>query len=204
MAFYSFKGIVPKIHPESFVHPLASVIGDVIIGKNVYIGPFASLRGDFGRIVIHDGCNVQDSCTIHMFPGVTVVLEEMAHIGHGAIVHGAKIGKNVLVGMHAVIMDDADVGDNSVIGALSFVPAGMKIPPKSLVVGNPAKIIREVKDEMISWKTEGTKLYQQLAKDCLNELLECTPHLVENPESCFIEPDKNTENYKTWNKVKKK
>lgn len=204
MAFYSFKGIAPKIHPESFVHPMASVIGDVIIGKNVYIGPFASLRGDFGRIVIQDGCNIQDSCTIHMFPGVTVVLEEMAHIGHGAIVHGAKIGKNVLVGMHAVIMDDADVGENSVIGALSFVPAGMKIPPKSLVVGNPAKIIREVKDEMISWKTEGTKLYQQLAKDCLNELLECTPQLVENPESCFIEPNKKTENYKTWNKVKKK
>lgn len=204
MAFYSFKGIVPKIHPESYVHPLASVIGDVIIGKNVYIGPFASLRGDFGRIVIHDGCNIQDSCTIHMFPGVTVVLEEMAHIGHGAIVHGAKIGKNVLVGMHAVIMDDADVGENSVIGALSFVPAGMKIPPKSMVVGNPAKIIKEVKDEMISWKTEGTKLYQQLAKDCKNELSECTPQYVENPVSYLTESGVNTDNYKTWNKVKKK
>jgi carbonic anhydrase/acetyltransferase-like protein (isoleucine patch superfamily) len=204
MAFYSFKGILPKIHPESYVHPMASVIGDVIIGKNVYIGPFASLRGDFGRIVIHDGCNIQDSCTIHMFPGVTVVLEEMAHIGHGAIVHGAKIGKNVLVGMHAVIMDDADVGENSVIGALSFVPSGMKIPPRSLVVGNPAKIIKEVKEEMTTWKTEGTKLYQQLAKDCINELSECTPQYVDNPFSHLTEPGFNTDNYETWNKFKKK
>lgn len=203
MAFYSFRGIVPKIQPESYVHPQASIIGDVIIGKNVYVGPFASLRGDFGRIVIHDGCNIQDSCTIHMFPGVTVVLEEMAHVGHGAIVHGARIGKNVLIGMHAVIMDDVEIGEDSVIGALTFVPTGMKIPPNSLVAGNPAKIIKEVKKEMTEWKTKGTLLYQKLANECLKSLYSCEPHFIENikdaekiPQEMWIE-----EEYRNWKKT---
>src|SRR5262245_52042926 len=160
--FYSYKGFIPVVHPSSFVHPQAAVTGNVIIGKDCYIGPGAALRGDWGGIVLEDGCNVQENCTVHMFPGVTVRLQEGAHIGHGAIVHGGQIGRNVLVGMNAVIMDEAEIGDESIIGALTFVPAAMKIPRRSLVVGNPAKIIKEVSDEMIAWKTQGTRLYQQL------------------------------------------
>ncbi len=162
---YSFKGFIPVVHPSSFVHPLATVTGNVIIGKDVYIGPGCALRGDWGGIEIADGCNVQENCTIHMFPSVVVRLEEAAHIGHGAIIHGAHIGRNVMVGMNAVVMDDAQIGDESIIGALSLITANTKIPPRSLVVGNPGKVIKEVSDEMIAWKTKGTKLYQSLPQD---------------------------------------
>ena len=148
---YEFKGFKPVIHESSFVHPQAAVTGNVIIGKDVYIGPGAAIRGDWGGIVIEDGCNVQENCTVHMFPGVTVVLKKGAHIGHGATIHGAEIGENVLVGMNAVVMDNVVVGDECIIGALSFVKAGMEIPERSLVVGNPAKIIKQVSDEMIGW-----------------------------------------------------
>jgi phenylacetic acid degradation protein len=160
--FYEFKGIKPVVHQSSFVHPQAVVTGNVIIGKDCYIGPGAALRGDWGQIIIEDGCNVQENCTIHMFPGVTVLLKEGAHIGHGAIIHGATIGKNCLIGMNAVIMDNVQLGDESIVGALSFIKEGEMIPARSVVVGNPAKIIKEVSDEMINWKTEGTKLYQAL------------------------------------------
>ena len=142
--FYAYKGFIPVVHPSAFVHPQACVTGNVIIGKDVYIGPGAALRGDWGGIIIEDGCNVQENCTIHMFPGVTVRLEAGAHIGHGAIIHGSHIGKNVMVGMNAVIMDDVYIGDGSIIGALSFIKAGEKIPERSLVVGNPGKIIKKV------------------------------------------------------------
>src|SRR5689334_20556495 len=152
---YSFKGFIPVIHESSFIHPQAAITGNVIIGKNVYVGPGAAIRGDWGGIVIEDGCNVQENCTIHMFPGVTVLLKEAAHIGHGAIIHGAIIGKNCLVGMNAVIMDNVELGDETVVGALSFIKAGEKIPGRSLVAGNPAKLIKQVSDEMIKWKTEG-------------------------------------------------
>src|SRR5829696_3156141 len=135
---YSFKGFTPVIHESSFIHPQAAITGNVIIGKNVYVGPGAALRGDWGAIIIEDGCNVQENCTIHMFPGSTVLLKESAHIGHGAIIHGATIGKNVLVGMNAVVMDNVIVGDNSIIGALAFVKAGELIPSRSIVAGNPA------------------------------------------------------------------
>jgi carbonic anhydrase/acetyltransferase-like protein (isoleucine patch superfamily) len=138
------------------------VTGNVIIGRDVYIGPGAAIRGDWGGIVIEDGCNVQENCTVHMFPGVTVVLEEGAHIGHGAIVHGARIGRNVLIGMNAVVMDNAVVGAGSIVGALCFVPTEMQIPERKVVVGNPAKIVKDVTDEMLAWKTEGTRLYQGL------------------------------------------
>ena len=148
--------------PSSFVHPQAAVTGNVLIGKNVYIGPGAAIRGDWGRIIIEDGCNVQESCTIHMFPGVTVRLKERAHIGHGAIIHGAVIGRNCLIGMNSVIMDNVEIGDECIIGALTFIKAGEKIPRRSVVAGNPAKILREVSDEMLRWKTEGTALYQAL------------------------------------------
>ena len=141
---YKFNNFIPVVDPTSFVHPQATVTGNVIIGKHVYIGPGAAVRGDWGQIVIKDGCNVQENCTIHMFPGVTVVLEEGAHIGHGAIIHGAHIGRNVMVGMNSVIMDEVRIGENSIIGALTFIKAGEVIPAKSLVVGNPGKIVKEV------------------------------------------------------------
>jgi phenylacetic acid degradation protein len=172
---YEFKGFRPVVHPSAFIHPQAAVTGNVIIGKNVYIGPGAAIRGDWGGIVIEDGCNVQENCTIHMFPGVTVILQQGAHIGHGAIVHGANIGKNVLVGMNAVIMDNAEIGDECIIGALCFIKAESKIPPRSLVVGNPGQIIKTVSDEMIAWKTKGTQLYQALPAACEESWKPCEP-----------------------------
>jgi len=159
---YSFQGLTPVINESSFVHPLAAVTGNVIIGKDCYIGPGAALRGDWGQIILEDGCNVQENCTIHMFPGVTVLLQPGAHIGHGAIIHGATIGRNCLIGMNSVIMDNVELGDECIVGALTFIKEGEKIPGRSLVVGNPARIIKQVTDEMIAWKTEGTKLYQAL------------------------------------------
>jgi len=171
--FYSFNGFRPVVHKSSFVHPQAAVTGNVVIGKKCYIGPGAALRGDWGRIIIEDGCNVQENCTVHMFPGVTVVLKEGAHIGHGAIIHGATVGKNCLVGMNSVIMDNVQLGDESIVGALTFIKEGEIIPSRSLVVGNPGKIIKQVSDEMMSWKTQGTKLYQQLPKECFDGLKPC-------------------------------
>lgn len=179
---YEFEGYKPVVHPSSFVHPQASVIGNVIVGERVYIGPGAALRGDWGRIEVGNGCNVQENCVIHMFPGKTVVLEEMAHIGHGAIVHGGHIGRNVLIGMNAVIMDDAVVGEESIVGALSFVRNSMKIPRRSLVVGNPAKVVREVDDRMAEWKTMGTELYMKLPEQCHKGLVECIPLTEEEPD----------------------
>lgn len=162
---YRFKGYRPVVHKSSFVHPLAAVTGNVIIGKKCYIGPGAALRGDWGQIILEEGCNVQENCTVHMFPGITVLLREGSHIGHGAIIHGATIGKNCLIGMNAVIMDNVELGDESIVGALTFVKEGEKIPARSLVVGNPGKIIKQVTDEMMQWKTEGTALYQALPKE---------------------------------------
>jgi phenylacetic acid degradation protein len=179
---YSFKGVRPVVALSSFVHPQAAVTGNVIIGENVYIGPGAAIRGDWGRIVIEDGVNVQENCTIHMFPGVTVLLKTGSHIGHGAVVHGATIGRNCLIGMNSVIMDNAEIGDESIIGALSFIKSGAMIPPRSVVAGSPAKIIREVSDEMLQWKTEGTALYQSLPKDMREHWAPCEP-LREPPGS---------------------
>ena len=173
--YYSFNGNKPVVHPSAFVHPQAVVTGAVTIGKDCYIGPGAALRGDWGEIIVKDGCNVQENCTIHLFPGVTVVLEEGAHIGHGAIIHGAHIGKNCLVGMNAVVMDNVTLGDESIVGALTFIKEGEKIPPRSVVVGNPGKVIKKVSDRMIEWKTEGTRLYQALPKACETTLKPCKP-----------------------------
>jgi phenylacetic acid degradation protein len=159
---FSFEGFIPVVHESAFVHPNATITGNVVIGRDVYVGPGAAIRGDWGGVVIEDGCNVQEGCVIHMFPGVTVVLERAAHIGHGAIVHGARIGENALVGMNAVVMDNAVVGAGCIVGALCFVPSKMEIPPRKVVVGNPAKIVKDVSDEMLAWKTEGTALYQAL------------------------------------------
>lgn len=162
MTIYAFEDFVPVVDPSAFVHPDAAVTGNVTIGRDVYVGPGAAIRGDWGGIVVEDGCNVQESCTVHMFPGVTVVLEAGAHVGHGAVVHGARLGRNCLIGMNAVVMDRATVGAGSIVGALAFVPADMQIPERSLVVGNPARIVKPVSDEMLAWKTEGTRLYQAL------------------------------------------
>ena len=172
---YEFNGIKPVVDVSSFVHPQAAVTGNVMIGKNVYIGPGCALRGDWGKIIISDGCNVQENCTIHMFPGITVLLKENAHIGHGAIIHGATIGKNCMIGMNAVIMDEVIIEDECIIGALSFIKQGEKIPKRSLVAGNPAKIIKQVSDEMLEWKTKGTELYQQLPNQCFTTLRSCEP-----------------------------
>lgn len=196
---YEFKGFKPVVHPSAFVHPQASVTGNVIIGKGVYIGPGAAIRGDWGGIVIEDGCNIQENCTIHMFPGVTVTLKAGAHIGHGAIVHGANIGKNVLVGMNAVIMDRVEVRDECIIGALCFIKADSVIPKRSLVVGNPGKVIKEVSDEMINWKTKGTKLYQSLPAEMHESWKPCNP-LSEIPKDRPAQESL----FKTWNELKSK
>lgn len=196
---YSFNNFIPVIHKSTFVHPLAAVTGNVIIGKNCYIGPGAAIRGDWGEIILEDGVNVQENCTVHMFPGKSITLEESAHIGHGAIIHGANIGRNVLVGMNSVIMDDAEIGEESIIGAMTFVKAETKIPRRSLVVGNPAKIIKQVSDEMIAWKTAGTKLYQRLPADCHESLKEMEP-LREVPKNRPLQEDF----YKTLEEFKRK
>lgn len=172
---YSFQGYIPVVHKSSFVHPLAAVTGNVIIGKNCYIGPGAAIRGDWGQIILEDGVNVQENCTIHMFPGKSITLKESAHVGHGAVIHGANLGKNCLIGMNTVIMDDAEIGDESIVGAMAFVKAETKIPKRSLVVGNPAKIVKQVSDKMIAWKTKGTQLYQQLPAECHATLKEVEP-----------------------------
>lgn len=167
---YSFKGHIPVVHETSFVHPLAAVTGNVIIGAHCYIGPGAAIRGDWGEIILEDGVNVQENCTVHMFPGKSIVLQESAHVGHGAVIHGAQLGRNCLIGMNSVIMDDAVIGDECIVGAMSFVKAETVFQPRQLIVGNPAKAIKEVTDEMINWKTAGTRLYQQLPSDCIESL----------------------------------
>jgi carbonic anhydrase/acetyltransferase-like protein (isoleucine patch superfamily) len=196
---YEFKGFIPVIHESSFIHPQAAITGNVIIGKNVYVGPGAAIRGDWGEIIIEDGCNIQENCTIHMFPGKTMTLKAGAHIGHGAIIHGANIGANSLIGMNSVIMDNVDLGDECIVGALSFIKAGMQIPNRKMVVGNPATIIKDVSDEMIEWKTKGTALYQQLPKECYETLKEVEP-LREIPAS---RPSQEAF-YKTLEEFKKK
>ncbi|GAB5401523.1 MAG: carnitine operon protein CaiE [Aureisphaera sp.] len=172
---YSFKGHIPVVHASSFVHPLAAVTGNVIIGKDCYIGPGAAIRGDWGEIILEDGVNVQENCTVHMFPGKSIVLKEGAHVGHGAVIHGANLGRNCLIGMNSVIMDDAEIGDECIVGAMSFVKAKTVFEKRQLIVGNPAKSVKEVSDEMIEWKTAGTRLYQQLPADCHESLREVDP-----------------------------
>lgn len=194
---YEYKGFKPVIHELSFIHPQAIITGNVIIGKDCYIGPGAAIRGDWGQIIIEDGCNVQENCTIHMFPGVTVLLKEGAHIGHGAVIHGATIGKNCLIGMNSVIMDNVILEDESIVGALSFIKAGEHYEKRSLIVGNPAKKIKEVSDEMIAWKTDGTKLYQQLPKEMFDSWKECEP-LRDLAASHKL----SAASFKTWNKSK--
>ena len=196
---YEFNGFKPVISPQAYVHDSAVIIGNVIIGEEVYIGPGAVVRGDWGEIEIRKGANVQENCVIHMFPGVSIVLEEGAHIGHGAIIHGANIGENCLIGMNAVIMDRSQIGAGSIVGALAFVKADSIIPQRSLVVGNPSKIIKQVSDEMLAWKTKGTELYQQLPKECYQTLRLCEP-LQEKEANRPIQEKL----FETWNSTRGK
>lgn len=195
---FEFNGYKPVIDKSAFVHPNATVTGNVIIGKDVYIGPGAAIRGDWGQIIIEDGCNVQENCTVHMFPGTTVLLKEGAHVGHGAVIHGATLGKNCLIGMNSVIIDNAEIGDGCIVGALSFVPAETVFEPRKIIVGNPAKAIKDVSDDMLAWKTKGTALYQQLPADCHATLKPCEP-LRRLPA---YRPQQQDE-YKTWKENKK-
>lgn len=194
--FYEFNGHVPTIHATAFVHPQAIVTGNVVIGAYVYIGPGAALRADWGTIIIEDGCNVQENCTIHMFPGVTVLLHKAAHIGHGAVIHGATIGENSLVGMNAVVMDNVVIGKECVVGALSFVPANKVFEPRSVIVGNPAKRVKEVTDDMLAWKTTGTQLYQSLPAQMEATAKICTPVITNNPSD--VEPPAFNLLYRPW------
>ena len=195
--FYAFNGYRPVVHPSAFVHPQAVVTGNVVIGRDVYIGPGAALRGDWGEIIVEDGCNVQENCTIHMFPGVTVRLESGAHIGHGAIIHGAHVGRNCLVGINAVLMDRVKLGEGCIVGALAFLPADSMWEARKVIVGNPARAVKDVSDEMLAWKSEGTKLYQGLPAE-LHATLELCEPLTEVP----ADRPPITAKYRTWNESK--
>ena len=165
----------PLFNPSAYVHPSAVLIGDVIVGPGCYVGPCASLRGDFGRLILERGANLQDTCVMHGFPGTDTVVEEDGHIGHGAVLHGCRIGRNALVGMNAVIMDNAVIGESSIVAASAFVKAGAEIPPRSLAAGMPAKVIRALSDDEIAWKVDGTRTYQDLARRSLATMTECDP-----------------------------
>jgi phenylacetic acid degradation protein len=201
MPIYAFEDFVPVVHESAFVHPAATVTGNVTIGRDVYVGPGAAVRGDWGGVVIEDGCNVQENCTVHMFPGVTVVLEAGAHVGHGAVIHGARLGRNCLVGMNAVVMDRATVGAGSIVGALAFVPADMQIPERSLVVGNPARVVKPVSDEMLAWKTAGTALYQALPGRLRAGLRVAEP-LRQLTDAQRLARERMTAEYRTWNETR--
>lgn len=194
---FAFDDFIPVVHQSAFVHPNATVTGNVVIGRDVYVGPGAAIRGDWGGIVIEDGCNVQEGCVIHMFPGVTVVLERGAHVGHGAVVHGARIGENALIGMNAVIMDNALVGPGCIVGALCFVPTGMQIPARKVVVGNPARVVKDVSDEMLGWKTDGTALYQALPAR-----LRATLRAVEPLRELPAGRTPQAQDYRTWGETR--
>lgn len=178
---YAIDGIVPVVDPSAYVHPSAVLIGDVIVGPGCYVGPCASLRGDFGRLILERGSNIQDTCVMHGFPGTDTVVEEDGHIGHGAVLHGCRVGRNALVGMNAVIMDNAVIGEASIVAASAFVKAGVEIPPRVLVAGMPAKVIRPLSDDEIRWKSEGTATYQDLSRRCLATMQETTPLAAVEP-----------------------
>jgi phenylacetic acid degradation protein len=190
MPCYAIDGLVPVVDPTAFVHPTAVLIGDVIVGARAYVGPCASLRGDFGRIVLERGSNVQDNCTLHGFPGSDTVVEENGHVGHGAVLHGCVVRRDALVGMNAVVMDEAEVGEASFVAASAFVRAGLKIPPRSLAAGVPAKVLRELSAQEMQWKLEGTRMYQRLTERCLDSLEEVEPlHEAEAGRRRFGEAD---------------
>ncbi|WUR13975.1 phenylacetic acid degradation protein PaaY [[Empedobacter] haloabium] len=179
---YEINGIRPVVHPSAYVHPTAVLIGDVIVGPRCYIGPLASLRGDFGRLILEEGVNVQDTCVMHGFAGSDTVVEVDGHIGHGAVLHGCRIGRNALVGMNAVVMDNAVVGAESIVAAMCFVKAGMDIPPRSMVIGTPARIVRQVTDAELEWKNIGTGQYHELAVRSRETMREVEAHTEVAPD----------------------
>ena len=191
--------MVPVVDETAYVHPMATVIGHVTIGKNCYIGPGAVLRGDWGKIEVSNGCNIQENCVVHMFPGTTVRLEEGAHVGHGAIVHGAKLGRQCMIGMNAVIMDDVEVGEGCIVGALSFLKAQSQWKDRTIIAGNPAKILGDVSDDMLAHKVEGTGLYQGLPADFHSSLRECEPLRAEPLDRPSEFPD-----FETWQQRRKR
>ncbi len=180
---YEIDGICPVVDVSAFVHPTAILIGDVIVGPHCYVGPAASLRGDFGRLVLEAGANLQDTCVMHGFPNTDTIVEVDGHIGHGAVIHGCRIGRDAMVGMNAVIMDNAVIGEHSIVAAMAFVKANIEIPPRSLVAGVPARVLRELSDQEIAWKHEGTLSYQELAVRSLKTMRPATA-LTE------VEPDR--------------
>jgi phenylacetic acid degradation protein len=179
---YSLDGITPVVHPAAYVHPTAVLIGDVIVGEGAYIGPTACLRGDFGRLVVERGANVQDSCILHGYPGTDTVIEEDGHVGHGAIIHGGRVGRDALIGMNAVINDNAVIGESAVVAAMAFVKAGMVVPSRTLVAGVPARIVRELSAVEIEWKRDGTRIYQELARRSLASMVETTALAAVEPD----------------------
>lgn len=193
---YSLEGITPVVDPTAYVHPTAVLIGDVIIGPRCYVGPLACLRGDFGRLIMEEGANLQDTCVVHGFPGSDTVIETDGHIGHGAVIHGARIGRNALVGMNAVVMDGAVIGESSIVAAMSFVKTGMIVPPKSLVMGMPAKVVRTLSDEEIAWKHRGTQEYQHLAVRCMQSLKEVEALTTVEPDRQRLRLDNPHESIK--------
>lgn len=175
MPCYAIDGLRPVVHPEAFVHPTAVLVGDVIVGAGVYVGPCASLRGDFGRLILEEGSNLQDTCVMHGFPGTDTVVEKDGHIGHGAVLHGCRIGRNALIGMNAVIMDNAEVGESTIVAAAALVRENTRLPARSLAVGVPARVVRTLTEEEIAWKIAGTQTYKDLARRSGESMVEVTP-----------------------------
>ncbi|PHM44794.1 hypothetical protein Xmau_01508 [Xenorhabdus mauleonii] len=183
MPIYQIDGLTPVIDPSSYVHPTAVLVGDVIIGKQVYIGPNASLRGDFGRLVIKDGSNIQDNCVIHGYPQQDTIVEENGHIGHGAILHACQIRRNVLIGMNSVVMDGAEIGENCIVGAMAFIKAEARFDANKLIIGSPARALRDLTEQELEWKRVSTREYHTLVTRCKETLQEVEP-LTE------VEPDR--------------
>lgn len=187
MPSYSIEGVVPVVHPSAFVHPTAVLIGDVWVGPGCYVGPAASLRGDFGRIVLKEGSNIQDTCVMHGFPGMDTTIEKNGHVGHGAVLHGCVVGEDAMVGMNAVVMDEARIGPRSIVGAGALVKAGFTCDAGSLVVGSPAKVLRMLSDKEIAWKMKGTEEYQRLTQRCLASMEECEPLTEAEPDRSRVD-----------------
>ncbi|WP_404367070.1 phenylacetic acid degradation protein PaaY [Marinobacter sp.] len=175
MPSYRIEGVIPVVHPSAYVHPTAILIGDVWIGPDCYVGPAASLRGDFGRVILKEGSNIQDTCVMHAFPGMDTVIEKNGHVGHGAVLHGCVVGEDAMVGMNAVVMDEAHIAPRSIVGAGALVKACFQCEPGSLIVGSPAKVLRMLSEKEIDWKKKGTKEYQRLTRRCMESLEECEP-----------------------------
>ncbi|HET9643287.1 MAG TPA: transferase hexapeptide repeat family protein [Burkholderiaceae bacterium] len=186
MPCYAIDGIGPVVDPSAYVHPSAVLIGDVIVGPNCYVGPCASLRGDFGRIELRAGANMQDSCVAHAFPNQDVIVEENGHVGHGAVLHGCTVKRDALVGMNAVVMDDAEVGEEAAVAACAFVPAQAKLPRRALAVGSPVKVVRTLSDDEVQRKREGTAVYHGLTRRCLASLVEVQPEAQADPHRARI------------------